>query len=179
MPVFENQSSQCQHPGPGDMVRTIRRNVHKRGWHFTGVLSDGMAVPYVYTTGLYRTWGHPELVITGLPAEVAPGLVADVADRVADGRVFKAMDIVNGIVVGFPVHLRQVPPAGWPGMPFTGSRMFYDGQLPAVLQIVWPDKHGRFPGQPGCDPAIAAVQMFGPDSPEGFGGQELPAGFRG
>jgi hypothetical protein len=38
------------------------------------------------------------------------------------------------------------------------ARWFYRGDEFPLLQLVWPDKAGRFPGEPGANPALARQQ---------------------
>lgn len=154
-----------------------RADVERYGWHATGVFGDPDTgdPPFVYTTGLQRTYKHPELVIAGLSAaDVGPHLIASAVALIEEGTVFQdGTDYLN-IVRGYAVRFRDVDPAACT-LVFSVSNQFYgppvslrsstfDGtigmQVPR-MQLLWPDRDGRLPGEPGCDPVIARAQRIG------------------
>ena len=133
-----------------EMMRKIEGNVTRYGWHSTGV-GDG----FLYTTGL--TGGdHPELVVAGLPPETAHGLVGAAFGVIRSGIPLAPGRDYEGIAAGFPVRFREVDQDACLH-PLSVTTRFYGRRVPA-LQLLWPDPEGRFPGEPGCDPRMAASQ---------------------
>lgn len=137
-------------------MHTCRENVRRDGWHATGVLDAAGQPGYMYTTGLTATFRHPELVIVGLPPDAAVGVLAAAAGRIEEDGPLTPGGEYDRIADGFTVRVRDVAPA-FCRLSFAVSNRFYGRRVP-VRQIVWPDPGGRFPGDPGCDPGMAAVQ---------------------
>jgi hypothetical protein len=131
--------------------RLMRIAVHG----FTMVQVEGVP-SWTYTIGLAQSFDHPELVVTGLP-DGAPGLINDVVDRIREGQRFDAssppMPLCDCSSVAFgPVHAEQ-----WERGRFNQWLHHYDqlGEgppVPDIVQVLWPDKAGRFPTDPGFCP---------------------------
>ena len=122
-------------PGQGDAV----------GFHLVGVeMAGDEGLPGRFGGRRpERLPGEPQLVVlvAGVQGPLEPG---GYYDKVADG---------------FLVRVRDVAPA-FCRLSFAVSNRFYGKAVP-VRQIVWPDPRGRFPGDPGCDPGMAAAQDIG------------------
>lgn len=138
------------------LMRQVEANVTRGGWHATGVFGGGEV--FLYTTGL-TGGGHPELVIAGLPPETAHSVLAAAIGMIRDGTPLAPGADYEGIAAGFPVRFRPVD-QGRCRHPLSVTTRFYGRQVPA-LQLVWPDPRGRFPGESGCDPKMAAMQDIG------------------
>jgi hypothetical protein len=145
-----------------DLMRQVEANVTRCGWHATGVFGGG--VLFMYTTGL-TSGDHPELVITGLPPAAAHGVLAEAVEVIRSGTPLAPGRDYAGIAAGFPVRFRDVDQDAC-RHPLSVTTRFYGKRVPA-LQLVWPDPQGRFPGEPGCDPAMAAAQDTGKEAPRG------------
>lgn len=81
------------------------------------------------------------------------------------GRHFTAGGAHDDFLEGYEVTFRAVPPyqfAAWLG---TGVR-FYDGESFPALQLVYPDRAGRWPWQEGVAPAFRERQPILADEPE-------------
>jgi hypothetical protein len=61
------------------------------------------------------------------------------------------------LLEGRDVIFRSAHP-GWNRPLFGYARWFTRSVEPRVLQIVWPDADGKFPGEPGCYEEVAALQ---------------------
>lgn len=145
--------------------RQIETMVARFGWAIQGVFADPAAgqPTFSYTVGLYRTHGHPEIVIFGVPPETAKTILNQVAGRFAkDGESIVPGARYDQILEEFPLVFIEAQ----------GDRVvdwlfiydwFYRGQTPPVLQLVWPDTAGRFPWEDGFDHRFAAAQpLLGP-----------------
>lgn len=137
----------------GEMMRKIEVNITRYGWHSTGVFGGGEC--FTYTTGL-AAGDHPELVIAGLPPETAHGLIGSAVKIIRSGTLLAPGKDYTGIAKGFPVRFRVVDQDACKH-PLSVTTRFY-GRRVAALQLLWPDPQGRFPGEPGCDPLMAAAQ---------------------
>ena len=159
----------CSAPSPEVVMHTCRENIKRDGWHATGVLAAPGRPGYIYTTGLTATYRHPELVIAGLPPEAAHGVLVAAVERIEEDGPLEAGGEYDRIAEGFLVRVRAIAPA-FCRLSFAVSDRFYGRSVPA-WQVVWPDQRGRFPGEPGCDAGMAAVQDIGGASSPGERGK--------
>lgn len=105
--------------------------------------------PFGYTTGLYGI-GHPELVVIGLPQDVAMTLLNVVAHQVTGHR----QDLIPGQLVPHiapQVLVEEIPN---PGMVVFQANNYYNRPVLASVpayQLTWADPQGRFPWDEGHD----------------------------
>ena len=67
--------------------------------------------------------------------------------------------IVLGILEGYPVRLREVRSPDSYREHVGYALWFNQGYDFALQQVLWPDRDGRFPGDPDADPATTALQL--------------------
>jgi len=135
------------------MMRQVGEDIANVGWHATGVIGDGGC--FMYTTGL-TSGDHPELVIAGLPPGIAHGMLASAVEVIRSGIALAPGRDYEGIAAGFPVRFREVDQELCL-TPMSVTNRHYGHRVPAV-QLLWPDPKGIFPGEPGCDAAMASAQ---------------------
>ncbi|MGW8688027.1 DUF4262 domain-containing protein [Streptomyces sp. NPDC055817] len=111
-------------------------------WFF---VPDGTSAPFAYTVGLAVLPGRAyELACTGLPAQLACEILNNAAEQlVEDGIDPEDGTVLDGVLIGYQVRLRRVDDPG----EFRQMRAVLDEQ-PPVWQVLWPDPHGRFRGDP-------------------------------
>lgn len=134
-----------------------------------GCCGPAASHPWTYTVGLARR-GLPELVLLGLDplaAHFALGWVATEAlagrpvapDRAVElrGTAIKVVAVPDEWVLTDPERM-----AAW-----FAARTRHGGPsgLPAVHQVVWADREGRFPDDPSCRPAVSEEQPVLRDDP--------------
>ena len=139
--------------------------IEEYGWYAMSVApaadSDDPEEWFTYTIGLPRTLGWPEFVCFGLDSKIAYGLLDDaIAECRAKGHLpsdgLELTDVHNG----FPARL--IDGSGIPDSYF-GFATWYAREMgtqapPQRLQLMWPDKHGRFPDDPDCSPEVVRMQ---------------------
>ena len=123
----------------------IISDVKQYGWH-VGWLTNSNYVPdYAMTIGLYKSFGHPEIIIFGLKPEVMHHILNDVGSKIKDGEFFKPnqdyKDLLNNYSVRFVEVLKDyydqyLGYCNW----FNGKTLEYP-----CLQLVWPDFSGHYP----------------------------------
>lgn len=113
------------------------------GWAIRHVLGTSFAAPFSYTVGLTAR-GWDELLITGLPADVADMFIRNaVAEQELRGS-FQSGDRTDVLTESRSVVFVRVEDRG--GLT-AAERMLGDFE---ALQIVWPDSNGNFPWDIGC-----------------------------
>ena len=146
-------------PGLSEARRRLIENVERTGTHVVKVSSSTpTSTPdWAFTIGLHHNFAHPEVVVFGLKHQTAHLLLNDVRDHIREGQRFEAGTetdlLLNDAIVAFrDVHSK------WHD-PFLGTMdWFYEEVKVPVVQMVWPDRAGRFPWEPGADPDVADLQ---------------------
>jgi hypothetical protein len=131
--------------------------IREHGWFRTSIFGEEEAPGYAFTTGFWVNASQPELIIFSMKNETAHSVLWDLFRDAKSGQalpVGKRTDAVfaNLPAYAFPVarrHYRDL--LGW-------SWWFYGGGDFPCLQIVWPDRDGRFPWQPDFDVEFAGDQ---------------------
>jgi Domain of unknown function (DUF4262) len=123
--------------------------IARYGWAVTAVLPTPTdpCTPFAYTVGLTER-AQPELVIAGLDPLIAQALLNDLAQRVID----HSAQLTHGqrltdLIAGYDAALVDGPITQdlYPGTAIGR----YGADRVALRQIVWPDRDGRFPWDPG------------------------------
>jgi len=129
------------------------------GLHCVCAGGDDSGPSSVFSVGLFVNYGHPEVLIIGLPAPVAVGILHRIHALVQEGTAFAAGDTTDDVLEGYPVTFMNVGSkhyGDWLG----DAVWFYrslDGGFPC-LQMVWPSREGHFPWTAGFDPALRSQQ---------------------
>lgn len=131
----------------------ILADVEESGLHVRRIKGDEEYPEFAYTVGLARGTGQAEVIVVGLPADVAQELLNRVADLVDEGRRFVAGDRATDIADGFPVEFRAV--TAKQGEAHLRWAHWLHGDAPFdIVQLVYPDRHGRWPWDPATDSAF-------------------------
>lgn len=140
-----DRNSQTNPPAArDDQDRKLLADIEQYGWHVVGIEQDDEGPGFVYSVGLYHTFGHPEILVIGLAIDVMFGMVNGVGELVRGGKRFEQLDESGDVVDGFNVTFRQVEVLRYDE--YLGyARWFYKGDGFTVLQIVWPDSGHRYP----------------------------------
>lgn len=150
-----------QPPSPdSEYDQKLLSDVSSIGWHHVHVQAERGTPGFAFSLGFYANYNHPEIIVFGLPPQIAQQLLNIAAVAVAGAKIRYATykpydDLAEGMKVAFVPVARQHYPtylgyAGW----------FYESTGPGfpVLQMVWPDKQGRLPWESGYDISYAKFQ---------------------
>jgi hypothetical protein len=131
--------------------------IREHGWFRTNVLGDEQGPGFSYTTGFWVHASHPELIIFNTKPEIAHNVFWTLYRDAKAGKPLPVgirtdAPFENLPAVAFHVARNHYPDfLGW-------SRWFYGGDDFPCLQIVWPDRAGRFPWEPHFDPTFEEDQ---------------------
>ena len=130
-----------------DLFDGYTKLIDEHGFTMVGVF--GGVRSWLYTIGLLATFGHPELVVTGLDAESATGLVAGLVERIRRGESFDASSHET-MFAERPVRFASVHPTQWVHGRFNMWANYYGdlGELPAApeaVQVLWANEFDIFP----------------------------------
>jgi hypothetical protein len=136
--------------------QAILDTIEEHGWFCTAVFDpDGKAPEFAYSVGFTETLGQPEFIVFGLPTEVANAILWDVFRALKAGRVPEDGQSWPDLVVGYDCVIRHVHPTQVTREHLNSAIWFWGdpavrGEPLTAYQIVWPDRDGRFPWDPGC-----------------------------
>jgi hypothetical protein len=140
----------------GDAVfADLLRMIDEFGWAVrnVGAGPEPGEAAFSYTVGL-TSFGHPEVVITGMPFKPAQTFLNNIGADVRDGKRFEA-GALNEDLAPVPVlFLSVLRDEG-----LVAVRQVY-GSCSAV-QMVWPDSAGRFPWIAGYNNPPDAQPLLG------------------
>ncbi|AXY75987.1 DUF4262 domain-containing protein [Paraflavitalea soli] len=125
--------------------QAILDNIEKYGCHLALLEPDNYLPGFAYTIGLFKRFGHPEIICFGLKTEILGSLLNEACNRIMNGETLTTNKLYSGFLGGHQIQFLQVDKehyqnyvgyAGW----------FYDQTFDfPLLQLVWPDKQGHFP----------------------------------
>lgn len=140
-----------------DYERRLLENIRRFGWQSTNVLGDAEDPSFAYTIGFQHSFGVPEVLVTGLDGPTAHGLLSEVAAAVREGSPLgpgRGPEVRHN---GHPCAWQAVSPERY-GEYVLSALWYYEGEPFQVVQLVWPDGEGRFPGEPGAEEVLAKRQ---------------------
>jgi hypothetical protein len=140
--------------GLGELIERMSALVEAHGWAVMTVLDDPTLG---YSVGLYKTFGHPEIVIRGFAPPLMHDLINDMGERVRAGERFEPGRSYDRIIKSFSCPVIEVS-RGWrAGALLACKRLYGAAEFPAV-QLLLPDAAGRFPTDGDCDPVYRRLQ---------------------
>ena len=141
-------------------------DVVEYGWHVLLVAAgehEAAEPPFAYTVGLQASFGGPELICFGLPLETMAALLNNAVDELRGGTAPPVAGMVlHDVAEGFACRLSPV--AGRHHDEHLGYAIWfarYRREDPArieCLQLLWPDRSGRFPDEEDCSEGVRAIQ---------------------
>ena len=142
----------------------IRRSVEDPGWAIQLIpAGDREEEPaFAYTVGLYRSFRHPEIIVLGLDHSVMGRLLNICGDRIKAGETLPVDEAISEMLDNYPIKLRPVRDHASYEEHLGYAIWFYNGPEFPVLQLVWPDKKGRFPGEKGAAKSVSKLQPLLP-----------------
>ncbi len=107
------------------------------------------------------TLNHPEIVCFGLDHKLTASIINSMGDEIRNGRSFREAGLYEGLIRGFACKIRTVSKSSHAR--YLGFAMWHRrhiGQIDTLeaVQLLWPDKAGLFPDEPGCTPEILKLQ---------------------
>lgn len=138
--------------------RKVLTDIRDHGWHVVKVMGEGNSgYGSAFTIGLPTTFGHPELLIVGLRLHTMHVILNNLGEDLRVGRRFEAGQESDDILEGYRCCFRAVPKR-WYGEYLGWATWYHRGTGFDTLQVVYPDKEGRFPWHPGASDAFRRQQ---------------------
>jgi uncharacterized protein DUF4262 len=132
-------------------------DIANHGWHVLKVMEDDKGPAFAYTVGLYHSFGHPELIIVGLPLDVGHSVLNIAGESIRRGAQYSEGLQSDEFFEDRACMFRRMPEAQY-GNYLGWDLWFYDGTAFPALQMIWADQHGRWPWESTADPGIRERQ---------------------
>jgi hypothetical protein len=139
----------------------IAESVERHGWHAIAVEGTEREPAFAYTIGLCAHLDHPELVVVGLGGKEGYSLLSDMVTEIRAGRTYRAEETCRDLIQGYPVMLLPVHRTQVLcrlGYALAYYRRASKPHLLRALQLLWPDRAGKLPNDPSCEPAVVRLQ---------------------
>lgn len=132
--------------------QTILNNIEMYGCHLVLIEADNYLPAFVYSIGLFKRFGHPELICFGLKTEVMASIINHACDLIKNNESLKENKLYPGFLEGYNIQFLPVDKDYYPD--YVGyAGWFYDMRFDfPALQLVWPDKQHNFPWEKGFNP---------------------------
>lgn len=137
--------------------RQLLADVAEAGIHVVHVDESENEPGWSYTVGMWHSFEQPEVIVIGLDTEVATAVLDAVADDAAEGGSFAAGTRHDDLLHGYPVTMRSVP-AAQRDRRLGEAAWAYEGADFPCVQLVYPDKQGRWPWQPDVRDGFRRIQ---------------------
>jgi hypothetical protein len=144
-------------PGHSAAEAKLLADIDSEGVHLVHVPGDDEGPGFTFTVGLFHSFGQAEVIVFGLPPEVAHELLNVLTDECDDGKKFAGGEKHEGLLVDYPVRFVAVPEAVLADY-FGMALWAYEGTPFPAVQLVWPDKQGRWPWSEGVREGFRAGQ---------------------
>lgn len=138
----------CAHCNGEDVPKKVHEAIEEFGWAATGVAPGEGYHPFVYTTGLTEM-GKAEMIMIGLPIYTAHGILQDVIDAMHEGLELEPGKTYPNLIGGdYQLAVVEVLNPVNDDYPQSITHRYYEGCFQSY-QLVWPDRHGKFPWDKG------------------------------
>jgi hypothetical protein len=136
--------------------------VEHRGWAVEAVApqvdTDPQVPGYTYSIGLPAAVGFPEVIVFGLTPSDASNLIELVVDLRRDGTEIPIGVEVTGLYdSGLRAAFAPVDVAEWIAL-FPMAAAWYQDAAFEVVQLLWPDRNGFMPYEPGFAARVRPAQ---------------------
>jgi hypothetical protein len=120
--------------------------------------TDPPSPAYTHTIGFPRHAGFPDVVVFGLTPVAARGLIGLVADLRRGGTELPLDAELIGVLDNeLRCRFAPVDLAEW-GPMFSSAEAWYRGQPFEIVQLIYPDRSGWLPYEPGFDHRLRFAQ---------------------
>ncbi|AYQ28874.1 MULTISPECIES: DUF4262 domain-containing protein [unclassified Polaromonas] len=135
-------------------IDSVRQDIARYGCSVISISDE--EPPFAYTVGLWQTQRHPELIIFGLPQQVMANILNAVVTKMKNSATRELPRSHQDIGGSYGIQVMAANKAHLDRY-FGFALGFYEERFP-IAQIVWPDREGRFPGDPDYDKSYEDLQ---------------------
>jgi len=138
----------------------VLTDIQSHGWHVVKVFSrqNEKGPEWAFSVGLLHSFGHPEVIVFGLPLDICMRVVNAIGEQVRAGKRFTT-DGEYDDILNAPYRCAFRPVEQKYYREYVGyAQWFYEDTPFPLAQCFWPDKAGRFPWDAACSHSIREAQ---------------------
>ncbi len=123
--------------------KKVYDDIEKYGFHITYVIEELKFTPFGYSTGIYKNFRIPEIIISGLPYGLTNALIDNYVERFK----FKEVPInqnIDDLIDRFPIYFIEVDNSLLTEYTLSSYKFYQDNEF-KYLQLIFPDLNGFFP----------------------------------
>ncbi|MFN3192849.1 MAG: DUF4262 domain-containing protein [Aureliella sp.] len=132
---------------PESYAAEVKTNVEKHGFHLACVSASDQP-SFCYSTGLFESFGLPELFISALTPTLASGLIHSYSKRFQKSPPPIGRRIRKGTEDPFDYYLIQVCISELRNYALASFRYYGNSEF-SFLQLIYPDTRMQFPHEEG------------------------------
>jgi hypothetical protein len=122
----------------------LEKDIKELGLGVLHVLEDEDGPGFTYSIGLYKSYGHPEIIMVGLKQQLAHTLINNMAYDIKEGKVFVPLTFEADILDNFNCYIIEVNKANYDT--YVGqAQNYYDGDDFPLIQCIYPTIKGIYP----------------------------------
>ena len=145
-----------------ELDKEVQDNIDKFGLNVRHVFSNDNLPPFSYSIGLFRSYGHPEIIMIGLKQELAHTLINNMAYDIKEGKTFAPFKFEADILDDFDCYFIDVDKSNYDEY-VGGAQRYYDGDGFPLLQCIYPTVKGIYPWEDEWPEEIKNLQpILGP-----------------
>jgi Domain of unknown function (DUF4262) len=127
------------------------RHIRETGVDVISVAGDDRSLGWTYSTGLFDTYGQPEIILTGFPPRLAQFIVNEVGRRYFGSNIIKINVRTDGLLGNAIDCIFKPVDRTWVNRLMLRTLWYYgDVEFP-TLQCICPDLQNRFAWEDGFD----------------------------
>jgi hypothetical protein len=134
--------------------KKVLPSLEEWGWYVISVADEP---PFSYSIGLFEHFGHPEIIMFGLDSKRSHGIINDAGRRIREGHKYTAGGRYSDLLKDYVCEFRLVDRTRYDGY-LNYALHYYRGSTFPAMQLIWPDKLGRFPWDSSFEERFKADQ---------------------
>ncbi len=139
--------------------KKILDDIKKYGWHVIKVLEGEDGPGFGYSIGLYKTFGHPEIIIIELKLDLIHNLINDIGEQIKNGKAFNTENFYSDLIEGFDCYFALVDKKFYEQ--YIGNALwFYNNEEFPLIQCIYPTVNGIYPWEKDWPDNIKNLQTL-------------------
>ena len=127
-----------------EIEKILVETIEEVGWHISLIESDGYTPSFAYTTGLTKSFKHPEIIMIGLDIKLMGEILNIVGDLIKEGKKYDLNVSYNDFLEGYNCKFIEVNKGYYSD--YLGYSIWYNkGMDFNCIQLVWPNNNGEYP----------------------------------
>ena len=152
---MKNHDPRCE--DGNDVDQKLLDDVASYGWHVIKVLDTADTPGWAYSVGLYKNFGHAEILVFGQDSDSMHYMINTIGESVRQGKSFAVDGRYDDLIDAYQCTLKPVRRKWYPA--FMGfASWFYEGDDYPVLQCFWPDFENHYPWESEFDRQLSWAQ---------------------